>query len=89
MHAVGRIHTFEWIGNKYFFFNLGNNYLYMITSRQAKELRIDLEDFAGNKVYAKYSTFSVGSETEEYKLTVGGYIGDAGNDKIMYTTTSL
>ena len=50
----------------------------MITSRQAKELRIDLEDFAGNKVYAKYSTFRVGSETEEYKLTVSGYIGDAG-----------
>jgi hypothetical protein len=42
------------------------------------ELRIDLEDFNGNKVYAKYSTFYVGGAATKYKLHVGGYSGTAG-----------
>jgi hypothetical protein len=39
---------------------------------------IDLEDFNGNKVYAKYSTFYVGGAATKYKLHVGGYSGTAG-----------
>jgi hypothetical protein len=38
------------------------------------ELRIDLEDFNGNKAYAKYSTFYVGGAATKYKLHVGGYV---------------
>ena len=43
------------------------------------ELRIDLEDFSGNKAYAKYSTFNVGDASTKYKLLVSGYSGTAGN----------
>lgn len=39
---------------------------------------MDLQKFSGGKAYAKYSKFSVGSETEKYKITVGGYSGNAG-----------
>lgn len=47
--------------------------------RKAYELRFDLEDFTGNKVYATYSSFSVGSESEDYELGVGGFTnGGAG-----------
>jgi hypothetical protein len=42
------------------------------------ELRIDLEDFNGNKAYAKYSTFYVGGAATKYKLHVDSYSGTAG-----------
>lgn len=42
------------------------------------ELRVDLQKFSGEKAYAKYSKFSVGSESEKYKIVVGGYSGNAG-----------
>ena len=39
---------------------------------------MDMEKFTGKKAYAKYSTFSVGTESQKYKLTIGGYNGNAG-----------
>ena len=42
-------------------------------------LRVDLEDFDGNKRYAKYSTFQVKDSSRKYQLNVAGYSGDAGN----------
>ena len=36
-----------------------------------------MEMFTGKKAYAKYSTFSVGTESQKYKLTIGGYNGNA------------
>ena len=38
-------------------------------------LRVDLEDFAGNIVYAEYASFGVGSEGTKYQLTAGSYSG--------------
>ena len=35
----------------------------------SQELRIDLEDFQGNKQYACYSTFTVDNATTQYRLT--------------------
>ena len=37
-----------------------------------------MEMFNGKIAYAKYSTFSVGTESQKYKLTIGGYNGNAG-----------
>ena len=37
-----------------------------------------MEMFTGKKAYAKYTTFSVGTESQKYKLTIGGYNGNAG-----------
>ncbi|XP_065923905.1 ryncolin-4-like isoform X1 [Magallana gigas] len=58
---------------------LGNEDIHLLTTRTSQELRVDLQKFSGEKAYAKYSTFTVGSESQKYKLTVGGYSGTAGD----------
>ena len=52
--------------------------LHLITSTNKYKLRIDLEDVEGNRRYAEYSTFNIGSRGTNYQLSVGGYTGDAG-----------
>ena len=43
------------------------------------ELRVDLEDFDGERRYAAYTRFSVGSDSEGYRLSISGYSGTAGD----------
>ena len=38
---------------------------------------MNLEKFTAEKAYAKYSTFSVGTKSQKYKLIIGGYNGNA------------
>ena len=64
-------------------FWLGLNKINRLTAAQSTSLRVDMEDFAGNKRYATYSTFKVGNAVTEYKLTVSGYGGNAG-DSLSY-----
>ncbi|XP_045184613.2 fibroleukin-like [Mercenaria mercenaria] len=64
-------------------FWLGNEHLSILTSSGDHELRIDMEDFDGNKAYAKYSKFMVYPEEDKYKLEVSGYSGNAG-DSLEY-----
>jgi ficolin len=64
-------------------FWLGNEALYLLTSNGKYKLRIDMEDFEGNKRYAEYSTFSISSSADNYRLTVSGYTGNAG-DSLSY-----
>ena len=59
-------------------FWLGLNKIHRLTSRNST-LRVDLQDFRGNKRYAKYSIFNVGDSDTKYKLLVQGYTGDAGD----------
>lgn len=58
---------------------LGNEDIHLLTTRTKNDLRVDLQKFSGEKAYAKYSLFSVASEADKYKLTVGGYSGTAGD----------
>ncbi|XP_063447243.1 fibrinogen-like protein A [Mytilus trossulus] len=60
-------------------FWLGNKKINELTSNGLYELRVDLTDFKGNGGYAKYSKFSVGNASTQYKLEVGGYSGNLGN----------
>ena len=46
-------------------------------------LQIELGDDEDNRVYAYYSTFSIGDRRTEYTLTVGDYNGTAG-DSLTY-----
>lgn len=48
------------------------------------QLRIDLEDWEGEKGYAMYDVFKVAGSGEQYKLTVDVYTGTAG--KLMLIT---
>lgn len=49
-----------------------------ITKKIPYTLRIDMEDFEGQKRYAHYKKFSIADENNKYKLTVSDYSGDAG-----------
>ena len=69
-------------------FWLGNDNINLLT-RENQELRVDLSDFQGNTAYAEYSTFSVGSEGEKYKLTVTGFTGTAGDSLAVHNGMSF
>ncbi|XP_073496000.1 ficolin-1-A-like [Phyllobates terribilis] len=61
-------------------FWLGNENLHMLTSSGTWEMRIDLKDFEKLQHYAKYASFQVLGEDENYKLVLGDFKeGNAGN----------
>ena len=63
-------------------FWLGLQNLHELTARPAT-LRVELEDFEGNKRYAEYEQFSISGEENGYKLNISGFSGDAG-DSLSY-----
>ncbi|CAC5390727.1 Fibrinogen-like protein 1,Fibrinogen-like protein A,Ficolin-2,Tenascin-R,Ficolin-3,Ficolin-1,Angiopoietin-4 [Mytilus coruscus] len=69
-NGFGDIHEEFWLGNK----NIAQ-----LTSEGNHELRIDVEDWDGNKRYAVYRNFSIGDAPTKYRLNIGDYSGNAGN----------
>lgn len=65
-------------------FWLGNDKINRLLTASPSELRIDLEDWEGSTAYAKYSDFNIQDELSNYKLTLGGYTGTAG-DSLSYS----
>ena len=66
-------------------FWLGNENLHRLLSVKSRyELRVDLGDFDDNTAYAKYNHFLVGSENDNYVLTVERYSGDAGDSLAVH-----
>ena len=65
---------------------MGNANIHTITTARPYKLHFDLEDWEGDTVYAEYSTFSVASEADGFRLSVSGYSGTAGDS--MTATTS-
>ncbi|XP_059165793.1 fibrinogen-like protein A [Physella acuta] len=59
-------------------FYLGNENIYLLTTKNRTELRVDMI-FNGTNYFAKYSSFNISSETDGYRLYVGGYTGNAGD----------
>ena len=71
-------------------FWLGLNKIHRLTTINTT-LHVDLQDFSGNKRYAKYSMFAVDDSDTKYKLLVGGYTGNAGDgltvhNRMKFTT---
>ena len=64
-------------------FWLGNDDLHRLTVTDGVILRVDQEDFEGNKTYAEYTTFKVADEADKYQRLIGGYMGTAG-DSMTY-----
>ena len=59
---------------------LGLSLIHRITQQTSDNtLRVDLEDFDGDKRSAKYSTFNIDDQETNYLLSVSGYSGDAGD----------
>ncbi|XP_071980227.1 ficolin-2-like isoform X1 [Engystomops pustulosus] len=54
-------------------FWLGNDNIHQITSTGTWELRVDLQDFEGKKLFAKYTSFKVFGETQKYELSIGAF----------------
>ena len=52
-------------------------------------LRIDMMDWDNKTAYAEYDNFQIGSEAEQFKLTVGGYRGNAGDAINFYWCESI
>ena len=53
--------------------------LYQLTKSGQWEMRVDFTKEDGSLSYIQYNQFKVGSASEKYKLTVGGYIGGDGD----------
>ncbi|XP_056304588.1 microfibril-associated glycoprotein 4-like [Danio aesculapii] len=58
--------------------------LYQLTRHKKYMLRVDLEDFTGKRGFAQYSSFSVGSEAEGYKLQVTGFTDGGAGDSMRH-----
>ncbi|KAF6031753.1 hypothetical protein EB796_009960 [Bugula neritina] len=60
-----------WLGNE--------NVVAVLRAADNNELRVELESFANELAYAKYSSFNIGDESTKFKLSVSGYTGTAGD----------
>ena len=64
-------------------FWLGNDKIHRLTAARPSSLRVELEDWNGVRVFAKYGKFKIGDEQVQYRLEVGSYSGTAG-DSLAY-----
>ncbi|XP_062374648.1 microfibril-associated glycoprotein 4-like isoform X2 [Sardina pilchardus] len=63
---------------------LGLEGIHRLTAKGNYELRVDMEDFKGNKAFAKYSSFSICNELDGYRLTVSGFQNGGAGDSLTY-----
>ncbi|KAL7980825.1 hypothetical protein Chor_001979 [Crotalus horridus] len=65
-------------------FWLGNDHLHLLTSLGKYELRIDFMDFENRHSFAKYGSFQVAVEHDQYRLTLGNFLGGPAGDSLSY-----
>ncbi|XP_066266447.1 angiopoietin-related protein 7-like [Branchiostoma lanceolatum] len=74
-------------GNKNGEYWLGNDIIHFLTTQKAYRLRVDLEEWGGQRRFSEYNTFRVGgpvqNSTQNYRLEVSGYQGNAGDAMII------
>jgi len=80
------------VGGNYW---LGNDQIHQLTKDDGYKLRVDFhaESYDQQRYWywAEYGTFIVADESNNYRLTIGGYTGDAGDifydiDDMMFST---
>lgn len=62
----------------FFFSFVGNDNIYALTNQRKYYLRIDLADFDNRTRYAFYDQFWIDNESQNYKLHLYDFSGDAG-----------
>ena len=70
-HGFGNVKGEHWLGLKKISCLTG--------ARPVAQLRVDLANYGGHRKYAQYRYFLIDSASTNYKLTVGGYSGTAGD----------
>ena len=70
-------------------FWLGLSKIHRLTQAGLNTLRVEVGDFEGNSYYAQYSTFSIGDASTEYRLSVSGYNGTAGDSLTYHNGSSF
>ncbi|XP_041671085.1 microfibril-associated glycoprotein 4-like [Cheilinus undulatus] len=63
---------------------LGLENIFHLTLRRKYELLVDMEDFDGNMVSARYTSFSIDSETDGYTLHVSGFKDGGAGDSLTF-----
>ncbi|XP_031163699.2 microfibril-associated glycoprotein 4-like [Sander lucioperca] len=65
-------------------FWLGLDNIGYLTKNRKTELLVDMEDFEGKKVFARYSLFSIGAECDGFVLSVSGFTNGGAGDSLSY-----
>ena len=71
--------SYAWADYKNGFGNASGEYwigleaLHNLTTAHNYTLRVDMEDFANDTFWAEYSDFSVGPESDNYRLSISGF----------------
>lgn len=60
---------------------IGNYYLHEIVKSGDYELRVELEDQAGEWAYAGYTNFMIGGPSTFYTLELSGFFGNASMER--------
>nr|XP_020648957.1 ficolin-2-like [Pogona vitticeps] len=63
-------------------FWLGNDNIHLLTSMGENELRVDLTDFDNTHVFAKYTSFRISGEADQYRLGLGSFAGGSAGDSL-------
>ncbi|XP_008285368.1 microfibril-associated glycoprotein 4-like [Stegastes partitus] len=63
---------------------LGLENLFQLFVRNRYELLVDMEDFNGNQVFARYSSFYIESEPYGYRLHVSGFTNGGAGDSLSF-----
>uniref|UniRef100_A0A671X117 Microfibril associated protein 4 n=1 Tax=Sparus aurata TaxID=8175 RepID=A0A671X117_SPAAU len=71
-------------GSAVFMLVSGLENLFHLTLRKRYELLVDMEDFEGNQVFARYSSFSISPESYGYRLHVSGFTDGGAGDSLGY-----
>ncbi|XP_019909086.2 microfibril-associated glycoprotein 4 [Esox lucius] len=72
---------------------LGLETIHLLTLKKNYELRVDIEDFNGQRVYANYTSFSlspqaVNAEVDGYRLHVSGFRNGGAGDSLGHVSGS-
>jgi len=62
---------------------LGLEAIAALTAGKDQELRIELEDWAGEKRFAQYDNFYISGASDFYRLSVGGFSGGNAGDSLI------
>ncbi|XP_043943006.1 microfibril-associated glycoprotein 4-like [Protopterus annectens] len=68
---------------------LGLENMFLLSNKKTHQLRIDMEDFAGAKAYAKYAKFyispyALNGEEDGYSLYISGFTDGGAGDSLSY-----